>query len=56
LHNATHHLSQEIDMIKTRQAYAAALGTLQLLFVITYLIASRPSGSTTPKCMRRSSN
>ena len=38
LHNATRHLSQEIDMIKTRQAYAAALGTLQLLFVITYLI------------------
>ena len=25
-------------MIKTRQAYEAALGTLQLLFVITYLI------------------
>ena len=25
-------------MIKTRQDYAAALGTLQLLFVITYLI------------------
>ena len=38
LHNVTCHLSQEIDMIKTRQAYAGALGTLQLLFVITYLI------------------
>ena len=38
LHNVTRHLSQEINVIRTRQAYAAALGTLQLLFVITYLI------------------
>jgi hypothetical protein len=36
--NATRHLSLEIDVIKTRQAYAAVLCTLQLLFVITYLI------------------
>ena len=38
LHNVTCHLSQESDLIKTRQAYAGALGTLQLLFFITYLI------------------
>ena len=38
LHNVTCHLSQEIDMIKTRQAYAGALGTLQLLVFISYLI------------------